>query len=181
MIEPGEVTEICYLTHDLESATARWARTVGAGPFFEMPCPDGELLLRGQPIRDSFRAVLGFSGNTVIEFIQPLSEGPSLFTEVLAEKGEGAVHHVYPNIRALNAAQYDALCKEYEADGLDRVLDFTVPGIGRNCFYDARARICCYIEVLEVNEGAFAMMDRMLDAHRAGPGDRPLRSAAEIL
>ncbi len=177
----GNVTEICYVTHDIAAATARWARTLGAGPFFDMAVPDGELMLRGKPVRDKFRAVLGFSGTTIIELIQPLSDGPSLFTEVLREKGEGAIHHVYPSIRPLTAEAYDSLCAGYEAEGLERVLDFTVPGIGRNCFYDARDRIGSFIEVLEVNQPAFDMVYKMYEAHLAGPGDRPLRPFAEMM
>ena len=40
----------------MEQAAARWAATVGAGPFFDMPTPTDELMLRGHPVRDSFRA-----------------------------------------------------------------------------------------------------------------------------
>jgi hypothetical protein len=177
----GPVTEICYITASIEESVAKWARILGAGPFYEMPTPTDNLLLRGEIVRDRFRAVLGFSGSTVIEFIQPMSDGPSIFTEVLREKGEGAVHHIYPDIGALTAAEYDALCASYEAKGFEKVLSFTAPGIGRNCFFDARDDLGCYIEVLELSAPALALNDRMYAAHLEGPGDRPLRPFTELL
>jgi hypothetical protein len=181
LLEPGTFSEICFITADLEASVRKWTGILNAGPFFEFPTPSDNLWVRGSIITDHFRAAIGFSGTTVIEFIEPMGEAPSIFTEVLREKGEGAVHHVYPNITPLTADQYDKICLEYEAKGLEKVMDFEVPGLGRNCFYDARRDLGCYIELLEAGPAVGLINDSMHAAHVAGVEGRPLRSIAELL
>lgn len=154
--------------------------STGAGPFFEFPCPTKDIWVRGQIIEENFRAAIGFLGTTVIELIEPRADAPSIFTEVLREKGEGAVHHIYPKMRRLDAAAYDRLCADYEALGMQKAMDFTVQGIGRNCFYDGREQVGSYIEILEINPMIEGFNDYMYAAHVKGTEGRPLRRFEEI-
>lgn len=179
-LEPGSVTEVCYVTHDIEAMARRWSAVARAGPFFMMQVPDMPRLYRGRMSDDRFTAALGFSGTTLVEFIQPLDDKPSLFREVLDVKGDGAVHHIMPNIRPGGAEGYDALCKSYEDQGLERVLDFTNPGGGRNCFYDGRAQVGVFIEVLEVGPATYDFLGRMYDAHCRDGGTRALGDLADL-
>ena len=91
----GSVTEICYVTTDLTRAIERWAQDLGAGPFFTLTIPAdfGTRTYRGRPAQDSFSAALGFCGSTLVEFVQPLNDRPSVFREVLDERGDLAAHH----------------------------------------------------------------------------------------
>lgn len=178
--EAGALSEICYVTADVDAAVDRWVRTTGAGPFFEFPCPTSGIWVRGQIIEENFRAAIGFVGMTVIELLEPRAAAPSIFTEVLREKGEGAVHHIYPKMRRLDAADYDRVCAGYEAMGMAKAMDFTVPGIGRNCFYDGREQVGSYIEVLEINALVEQFNDHMHAAHVKGVEGRPLRHFQEI-
>ena len=84
-ITPGTVTEVCYVTHDLDRTIQRWVDGVGAGPFFVMnlAADFGVRSYRGSPAKDSFKAALGFSGDTLLEFVQPTNDEPSVFREVL--------------------------------------------------------------------------------------------------
>ena len=98
------LTKFCFVTHDLEKAVQQWAEGVKAGPFYVMASAAGffgERSYRGSPARDNFKAALGFSGNTLIEFIEPTNDEPSVFQEVLTTKGDMAVHHVYPDMRPI--------------------------------------------------------------------------------
>ena len=92
----GSVTEICYVTTDLTRAIERWAQDLGAGPFFTLTIPAnfGTRTYRGRPAEDSFIAALGFCGSTLVEFVQPLNDRPSVFREVLDERGDLAAHHI---------------------------------------------------------------------------------------
>lgn len=180
-LPPGSISEICYVTSDLEKTVAKWAATVGAGPFYEFPCPTENLLLRGEIIADRFRAALGFMGTTVIEILEPNGPAHSIFTQVLAENGEGAVHHIYPNMQPLTTDEFNRICDDYSAQGLERVMDFTVPGMGRNAFFDAREQVGSYIEIVESGPIAQRFTDAMYDAHVKGLEGRPLRPISEIL
>jgi hypothetical protein len=82
----GPVTELCYVSHDIEHTMSSWIALVGAGPFFiheftlDVDC-DGK--------RSAVEAIvaLGASGSTIIEIIQPKGAAPSLFSERLNGKG----------------------------------------------------------------------------------------------
>ena len=139
-LSPGTTSQICYATFDLRLAAQNWARAAGAGPFFLMELPaDLEKTYRGEPAHDSFQAAIGFMGTTCIELMQPTNEAPSMIREILDPRGEGAVQHMYPHIRPLDAGQYDEMCAKYKAMGFEEALSFRVPGMGRNAFSMQRA------------------------------------------
>lgn len=175
----GAITEICYVVRNLEQSVLAWADTVGAGPFFQIEATPQEGIYRGQPAQDRFQAALGFSGSTLIEFIEPLSSGPSIWYEALGDKDE-AVHHIYPNMRPLGATDYDEALRKYEAAGLKAAWSARVPPMGRTCMIDARARIGCFIELLEMGDNDWQFMNAIHQPHLSGDLSRPLRSAAEL-
>lgn len=180
-LSPGAVTEVCYITNDMEKIAARWASLVGGGPFYLMPMPEMTFEgMDGQLFSGRIKAALGFSGTTLVEFIEPLDDSPAIFREVLEACGDGAMHHIMTNVRPMSAEDFDRQCLAYEQAGLPRVLKFEVPGQGRNYFYDARAELGAFIEVLQVPEHAFDMLDRMQAAHQAADKGRPLQNLADL-
>lgn len=177
---PASFTEVCYVVHDVEKAAAEWARTVGAGPFYLIEPHDNARLYRGQPCNDPHRVALGQLGTTVVEFIQPLNDTPSIWREILDVKGE-AVHHVFPDIRPMGPGEYDRRFAAHVENGLEVVLTGEVSGIGRHAFFDARDRMGCFIELLDVSERIWAFTLAQYEAHLAFDGRRPLRDMAELL
>ncbi|ALR19340.1 VOC family protein [Sphingobium baderi] len=179
----GSVTEICFVTENIEAAVDRWAKTTGAGPFIVMafePSPGNRY--RGEPAEDAFRAAIGFLGTTLIELLQPANAAPSIIREVLDVKGEGALHHIYPSIKPLDAAAYDAQCEAYRASGFVEALSLHLPGMGRNAFFDARDTIGCFLEVLEFDRIAYdAITERLHALHLNWNGEEPLRSIEALL
>jgi Glyoxalase/Bleomycin resistance protein/Dioxygenase superfamily len=179
----GSVTEICYVTTDLTRAIECWAQDLGAGPFFTITIPAdfGTRTYRGRPAEDSFTAALGFCGSTLVEFVQPLNDRPSVFREVLDTHGDLAIHHVYPNIRPVTAAEFDRTRARYEQAGYPAALDMFLPGLGRNILFDARARLGVFVELLEVSPPMYAGVERMLSAHQSWDGSRSIRDFAETM
>ena len=179
----GSVTETCYVTTDLERAVSQWAEGLKAGPFFSLTIPAqfGTRIYRGRPAEDSFSAALGFCGSSLIEFVQPRDDRPSVFREVLEERGDLAIHHVYPNIRPISAAEFDQQRARYERAGFDAALDMLLPGLGRNILFDARPKLGVFIELLEVTPSLYAGVEKMLSAHESWDGSRPLRDFAETM
>jgi hypothetical protein len=173
----GSVTEFCFVTENIEAAVERWAATMGAGPFVVMefePQPGNRY--RGGPAKDAFRAAIGFLGTALIELLQPANAAPSIIREVLDVAGEGALHHIYPKIRPLDAKAYDAQCDAYREQGLVEALSLHLPGMGRNAFFDARETIGCFLEVLEFDLPAYtAITERLYALHENWDGREPLR------
>lgn len=179
-LQNGSVTEVCYVTGDMDAAARHWANIAGAGPFYLMPMPEMAFESGGRHFGGRIKAALGFSGTTLVEFIEPLPDTPAIFGEVLERHGEGATHHIMTNIKPISPADFDAICADYEKTGLEKVLAFEVPGQGRNAFFDARREMGVFLEVLECPDTVFGMLDAMYDAHRQGAGDKPLRDVSEL-
>lgn len=176
----GSITEVCYVTRDMEKAAARWAALAGAGPFYLMPTPEMQFTADGRVFPGRIKAALGFSGTTLVEFIEPLPDTPSIFQEVLDANGEGAMHHIMSNIKPISADEFDAICEDYASQGLKAVLQFEVPGQGRNTFFDARDQLGAFIEVLQVPEHAFDMLNAMYAVHTDPSGGRGLKDIAQL-
>ncbi|MDZ5455124.1 MULTISPECIES: VOC family protein [Azohydromonas] len=180
VIDPPSFTEICYVVHDVERAAREWARNVGAGPFYLIEPHDRARLYRGQPCRDPHRVALGSLGTTVVEFIEPLDDTPSIWREILDVKGE-TVHHVFPDIRLMPPGEYDRRFAAHRAAGLEVVLTGEVEGIGRHAFFDALASMGCFIELLDVGERLWQFTLAQYREHQRFDGQRPLRDMSELL
>jgi hypothetical protein len=182
-IPHGTVTEVCYVTHDLDRAIQTWIDGVGAGPFFSMALSAefGERQYRGAKARDSFKVAMGFSGATLIEFIQPTNDAPSVFREVLDAKGDTAMHHIMPNIRPMTAEDYDALRDRYLALGYVAAVDMVLPGLGRSIMFDARDQLGVFVELLENSPAMYVGLENMHAAHVGWDGKRPRREFSEAM
>jgi hypothetical protein len=178
MIPQGTISQTCYVTRDIARAVGEWSDVLGAGPFFRIECAKQQKLYRGRPAADSFTAVLGFLGTTMLEFIQPTDDEPSIFREVLDVKGEG-VHHVQPNMRIMTAEAYDEQFAAYKRAGLECAVEMEIPGLGRASFFDALARTGVFIELIQASEMMYRGMENMHAAHLAWDGKRPMRDMHE--
>jgi hypothetical protein len=182
-IPHGTVTEFAYVTTDIDRAIGRWVKAFGAGPFYKMALAAdyGERTYRGRKAEDSFIAALGFSGTSLVEFIQPTNDAPSVFQEVLKERGDFTLHHVMPDLRPLSATAYDALDKKYQALGYVPACIMTLPGLGRSVQFDARPYIGSFVEILEVTPALYRCTENMHDAHVGWDGARPMREFSEVM
>jgi hypothetical protein len=179
----GTITELCYVTHDLERAIKGWAEGPKAGPFFvhTLPADMPERTYRGAPAKDGFMSAVGLCGDTAIELVQPTNDEPSVFQEVLQTKGDMAFHHICPSMRALSAAEFDAAYKGYLDLGYVPANEMEVPFIGRYCLFDAREQLGSFVELAELSPELFAGLETMRAAHLNWDGSRPQRDATEYL
>ena len=182
-ILPGAITKVCYVTHDLDRAIARWAEGFRAGPFYVMnhaADPDARTY-RGGPANDSLIAGLGFCANTLIEFIQPTNEEPSVYQEVLREKGDMALHHIYPDMRSLSEAEYETTLKHYLSLGYEVALDAVMPTGGHVLQLDALEKIGSFVELFQCPPQVFVSLENMRAAHFNWDGQRPRRDFMEAM
>lgn len=88
----GSFNQVAYMVPDLSAAIDWWTEAMGVGPFFVFPPFDivrGDY--RGQPHKNDFGAAIAYSGEIMVELIEPRS--PSIFQEFLADGNKG-VHHL---------------------------------------------------------------------------------------
>lgn len=174
-------TQICYSVRDYKKATENWVRVTGAGPFYLVHSDVlKNPIYRGQPAQDRFTSAMGFAGDTLIEFVQPLNDEPSIYQEVLQSRGDMAVNHVYPRLRPLSPEEYDAQYAAYVEAGYESALSFTIDGIGRNDFFDATRDFGCFFELLEIQPDTYEMLLRMHRSHLEWNGERIIRDFGEL-
>jgi len=102
------VRQIALVVPDVEAAIRAWWDHLGIGPWnvFTIGAPDlTGMTYRGQPADFRIRHALAFSGEVMLELVQPL-QGPSIWQEYLEARGATLQHiafysHDFPVSAAL--------------------------------------------------------------------------------
>ncbi len=113
-IASGPVTQICWVTGDIEATERLLSDQFGVRAWTRIP--DVEFgpettTLRGAPVRFTAHISLGYAGDLQLELIQPV-DGPTIHAEFLAQRGPG-LHHV-----CFEVDDVDTACAAAEAAGL---------------------------------------------------------------
>jgi len=90
-----EISQVAVVVKDLQKAMENYWKTLGIGPwsvYTFAPPTLREPRVRGKPVHYSMRLALTKVGSVELELIEPL-EGPSIYKEFLAKKGQG-LHHL---------------------------------------------------------------------------------------
>ena len=98
-IKLGDVIQVGLVVKDLRESMERYWKLLGIGPwniYTYAPPMLREATVRGKRVDYSMRLAHAMAGSVQIELIQPL-EGPSIYAEHLAQKGEG-LHHIQSRI-----------------------------------------------------------------------------------
>jgi len=98
-IKLGDVLQVGLVVKDLQQSMERYWKLLGIGPwniYTYAPPMLREGTVRGKRVDYSMRLAHAMSGPVQVELIQPL-EGPSIYTEHLAQKGEG-LHHIQSRV-----------------------------------------------------------------------------------
>lgn len=138
-----EVIQNAYVVADLEAACAQFHKAYGIGPFIgggEAELADH--VYRGKPAEPiRIKGVFVQSGETNLELVQVLSNGPCAFTEMYPS-GQHGFHHAA------------AFCDDYEkqrddliAAGYPIVSEFKTGFGAQICYIDTRALNGHYLEL----------------------------------
>lgn len=154
----GSVAQIAYIVDNLEEAIEKWSGFLTAGPFFIIN--NFEIIdpkYRGEPMKDTnIRIALGYSGGMCIEFIEQISEGLSVYTEVFAKKGYCYHHWAYMS------KNFDDDVQKHLDQGLEICFSGAAGVGGRFVYLDATEQIQSMVEIIEFTppvEEFFAMIE----------------------
>ncbi len=95
----GDVLQVGLVVRDLRKSMAAYWSLLGIGPwkiYTYAPPALRETTVRGVATPYSMRIAHAQAGPTQLELIEPL-DGPSIYTEHLAAKGEG-LHHIQSRV-----------------------------------------------------------------------------------
>jgi methylmalonyl-CoA/ethylmalonyl-CoA epimerase len=159
------VFQNAFIVNDIEAAVARWARTMGVGPWvmlenISMP----NAFYKGQPTTMKLHAALAASGGIQMELIQPLHDHPSVYRDYFPAGKEG-FHHI--------GVLTDDVAREVEIYGR---LGHGVIASGGNpdtthiAYVDTWDAGQCIVELIHADD-SYIQMSRMLeDAARKWDG-----------
>lgn len=166
----GAPVQIAYAVPDAEVAAHRWARDLGAGPFFlRRHIPLASVTHRGAPSTFDHTSAYGQWGNVMVELVQDHGTGPSVVRERYAPHESGLHHLAYfvddldATTAALASLGYPLATAAATSSGL------------RFHFVDATADLGHYLELYERNEHLGAFYDRVAGASSGWDGSEPVR------
>ncbi|MBM0123526.1 VOC family protein [Pimelobacter simplex] len=163
----GPVTQLAWVTDDLDATEQALGATLGAVAWTRMPAvhfgPDA-CTLRGEPADFTADVSLSYAGDLQLELIRPVT-GTSIYTEFLAERGPG-LHHV-----CCEVASMDEALDRAERDGFAVVQAGTMAGgLMRFAYLDTAAAGASYVELAEISPDLQAMFAQIKE--RSAPAPR---------
>mgnify|MGYP000051673649 FL=1 len=168
----GSVAQLAYVVEDLDAAIDHCIRDLGAGPFFVIDhfLQPGAQTYRGAPSQADMRIAMGFAGQTWLELIQPLDDHPSIYREVIEQRGYGLHHH------GIALADVEAARADYLSRGWSECFRSPVPTGGDVIFLEnGHAAAPCFIELLPVSEAMDAHFTSFWRAAQGWDGADPVR------
>lgn len=165
----GTLMQVAHVVRNIPSAVPRWVEGFGAGPFFVAPFRFDDHMFRGQRVSTNMTAAIGCLGSTIIELAQPNDALPSIFNEVLLERGEG-LHHYWLKSDDLNVE-----IARYQQAGCELIGYGDMPGVGRGAYIDTSKQLGCFVELLELTPKIWDILDFVRDAHQRWDGRDAIR------
>lgn len=94
--DPGmkAIVQVAIVCRDVEATSKRWAAALGVRPpsiKTTKPGPEVKETYRGRPSQGQAKIAFIYTGQVVLEFLQPVGEGTS-WKEFLDQHGEGVQH-----------------------------------------------------------------------------------------
>ncbi|QEH76945.1 hypothetical protein EIK56_01720 [Sphingomonas sp. C8-2] len=155
----GAVCQIGYVVEDVEDAIRRFHRMMGVGPWFLLSdFRVREHSYRGQPTGIGLSIAASYCGNTMIELIMQKDDGPSVYRDVIADRGYG-VHHYAVVVEDLDVEE--ARLAGMGVDMPYRATTTEIMGDMRVIYADTRREIGVMLEMCEYNpvmDGFFTQM-----------------------
>jgi len=149
MMGLGPITQLGYLTDDLEAAATLWAKVMGVGPFTKMAGVIIPATMDDETVEIKIDLALAYQGDVQIELIQPLCDNPSPY-QANKRAGIWGAHHTQFTVEELDAAI--AKC---EASSMEMACEI-ISGGGRYIYMRGDAG---WIELTTPNPGLAMFFD----------------------
>ena len=164
------VKQLGYYVESIEDTANLMAKTLGAGPFFDMGVTEpAKLEYRGKESSFRFRTALGHLNNIQIELIEAAGDEPNVYDDL----GHYGLHHI-----CIWADDAEKVAKEFVDEGFEIAMEM-VSGQGLQVIYiDAREKLGSFIEV---NAPLDQLYMGIKMQHENWDGIRPLRTIADLM
>ena len=143
------MTQLGFVVRDITEALPRYAALYGIRTWYETDLAGTRYEYKGQPLLQNLRAVLGFWGSLQIELLASYDTTSNLYTDFLAEHGEG-LQHVACDVADLEKRV--AMARALGIEPLYRSWFSSPGGVSAICAYlDLRSHGGTLVELVEAH------------------------------
>lgn len=172
-IDIEKIVQTAFVVRDIHTSMATYASKMKIGPWFVMErFTPGEAHYRGEPTNLLISVAFAFRDAAMFELIEQHDDSPSVFREVIEQRGYG-LHHI-----GLTTRTYDALFASHIRAGFECV--FSARTTGRLAFF-ATADLAHMVELLELDPKRRRFFAAIAQAAAAWDGAKPIREVSELL
>jgi hypothetical protein len=166
----GRIIQYAYTVPDMDEAIAHYVEVLKVGPWFRWgPFKPAAARYRGESTSLEITLARAFRGDTMIELIQQHDDGPSVYREVIEERGHG-FHHF-----AVGVEDHAGEVRRFVERGFPVVFADVVPSGAHVTYVDTRAALPGMLEVLEINDDQKRKFQAFKDAADDWNGSDPIR------
>jgi hypothetical protein len=165
------IVQLAYVVEDIHRAMDQWVDQLKVGPWFLLEHFSGaDASYRGQPSQVDVAIAMSFAGHMMIELIQQHNSAPSVYREVIEQRGYG-FHHW-----GVASKNFDADVALYRKRGAEQAFFLRVPSGGRVAYMDTTAQLPGMVELIELGADFEPMFTRFYQASLGWDGRDPVRS-----
>lgn len=151
--------QIAWVVSDIQAAETFFREVVGIPGFVKMENLRSENIdgtYYGKPGDYSFHLYMAYSGETLLELIQPVS-GQSIFQDYLEKNPQGGVQHIayMVPVSELSGAVADLNNKGYPV-----IQSLTLP-VAKGVFFDTQKDIGVVTEIIGINEAGTEFLSQL--------------------
>jgi hypothetical protein len=166
----GAVIQMAYVVKDIRAEIAYWTRDLKVGPWFLIEHWSGvNPTYRGAPASAKLSIAMAFSGDMMIELLQPEDNEPSLYREVIERRGYG-FHHI-----ARSCDDVEAEIAALKAQGYVEAARVGTPTGNHVAFMDGGGDQPGFLELIPFHPRMDEMFTRYWRAAQGWDGADPIR------
>lgn len=151
----GHIMQTAFVTTDIERSVRTFGREFGIGGWAIIQSVAFEVtLLRGEPSEARIRAAVGFQGNMMYEFIEPLDQLPSVYRDRASNALLPGFHHL-----ARIVSDLPGEIARYKGVGHSVAMDARTVGGGRAVYMEGGDSHGGMVELLEASRAVDAFVN----------------------
>jgi len=166
------IIQTAYVVKDIRGAIAQWIEHLRVGPWFLLERFCVEASYRSKPANTDVAIAMSFAGHMMIELIQPNDNAPSVYREVIDQRGYG-FHHW-----GVGSKDFDRDVETYRKRGAELALLLRVPTGGRVAYMDTTAQLPGMVELIELGADLEPIFTGFYRATLGWDGKDPVRPFA---
>lgn len=155
--------QIAWVVRDIQAAETFFRNVTGMPSFTRLEnlrADELEGTYYGEPGNFVFHLYLAYSGETLLELIQPVS-GQSIFQDFLEKSPNGGVQHI---AYMVPEAEFETVVSEMTRKGYSAIQCLKLP-VARVAFFDTTQDIGLVTEIIGVTEAGIAFVQQLKSAN----------------